>query len=258
MPITYSERPITERERELLEIDIQAWQQNLVRASRRFLNAFLLFLGSAVTIAIAVMLFRTDTIVFMVLGGLLCFCLLIFVFLVVPNFGYGQGSRDALQQAITTSQQLLEKGMVQVVRIETERVVLYDTGDEDVGEGYFIQIGPQETLYLSCSHWNWDYTEEMLISNDDIAPAIHTSFELVVEEVLSAYHPTGEVLVPCATLTCEDFYQEELPPSHRSFRLSNESDVTYFYHEDRAIYKISLTDLLDNPAKIHDVTQDFL
>jgi hypothetical protein len=41
MPITYSERPITERERELLEADIRAWQQNLVRASRRFLDAFL-------------------------------------------------------------------------------------------------------------------------------------------------------------------------------------------------------------------------
>jgi hypothetical protein len=262
MPITYSERPITEQENEVLEADIRAWQQNLAGPSRRFLDAFFLFLGSVVTIAIAVMLLRTDIVVWMVLGGILCFCLLIFVFLIaIPNSWGRKAGHDAIQRAIATNQAILEKGIVQVVRVETERVALYDMGDEDIGPGYFIEIGPQETLYLSCSHWNWETDEEILISHDDAAPVIHTSFELTVEETLSSYHPLGGVLAPYTILTHGGFDREESPIEHRSFRLTTgptESHPTYFFPQDRAIYTISLADLLDNPTKMHDANQDFL
>jgi hypothetical protein len=205
------------------------------------------------------MLLRTDIVVWMVLGGILCFCLLIFVFLIaIPNSWGRKAGHDAMQEAIATSQDILEKGIVQVVRVETERVALYDTGDEDIGAGYFIEIGSQETLYLSCSHWNWETDEEIPISNDDTAPIIHSSFELTVEETLSSYHPLGAMLAPYAILTHEGFDQKESPIEHRSFRLSIESSVTYFSPQDRTFYEISLADLLDNPTKMHDVSEDFL
>jgi hypothetical protein len=257
MPITYSERPITEQERELSEADIRAWQQYLVQASRRYLYCFVFFLATVFFLGVAVMCWRTEIVWRMVLGVLIGFFWLLFAFFIGSNFWWTKETREALQESITTKQRMLERGMVQVVRVETEKVVLYDTGDEDMGAGYFIQIEPEETLYLSCSHWNGDHTEEIPISNDDVAPVIHTSFELAVEGTLSTYHPLGEVLSPCAILTHEDFAREEPPPPHRSFRLSSESGVMYFFPEDGAIYDISLTDLLENPTKIHDVTQDF-
>jgi hypothetical protein len=176
--LTIEHRPMNEEERAALEVGTEPWREGCVDGG---INYFIHLVGlpllgmllAAPVLALLDYLYRLPSLlgdVVMVLGTLAG---------LLVGMRALRGYRSTRQESRSLARQDLAGGQVRILHCTVSRAVEFPV-DEDVGPGYFLEVGENQVLYLHSS-----YLLDFEGDEDDAPPLFPNRAIDVVQAVVS-------------------------------------------------------------------------